>query len=87
MVYQRKLSPTEAKRHFVYITFDGRGYFPPAGQEFKVVIGKHIVEVKVDSKSRVWGAMFWDRLPHWNRGDTITFTKNKDGSYTVMVEG
>jgi len=84
--YKRKLSRTEAKRHYVYIEKKFADLFPPSGEVFKILVGKERLEVLIDRQQRIWAAMFRDSLPHFNEGDTVIFSKKQDGSYAVSIE-
>lgn len=86
-ICRQKLSPTEAKRHFIRVRKKYRDMFPPAGETFVVVIDNEKFEVTVGSLNRIWAAIFWDKLPHFREGDTIVFSKNPDGSFNVSIEG
>jgi hypothetical protein len=83
--YRRKLSRTEANRHFVYIESHS-DLFPPPEKIFKILVGKDKMEVKLDKRHRIWASIFWDCLPHFSEGDTIIFSKNNNRSFTVNVE-
>lgn len=85
-IYKRRLSPTEAKRHYVYIENDALWLFPFVGKPFKIRIGKKEFEVAIGSENRIWATLFWEKLPHFREGDTIFFLKKPDGSFYVGIE-
>lgn len=87
MVYERKLSRTEAKRHFIYVDEKHRDLFPPQRRKFNILVKNQKVEATIDSQWRIWAALFWDDLPSFEEGDTIVISKNRDGSFMVEVEG
>jgi len=85
-IYKRKLTYCEAKRHYVYIEKKKRDLFPSTDHDFDVVVNNMKLPVKVDKQNRIWAALFWDKLPHFRKGDTIIFSKNADGSFNVRIE-
>jgi len=86
LIYKRRLTPSEAKRHFVYIAKDHRNMFPPPGKEFKVDVDNQKIDVKIDSKWRIWAALFWEKLPSFQRGDVVVFSKLASDTFKVEVE-
>lgn len=80
--YRRKLSVTEANRHYVYIEKQYRDIFPPFGETIRIIIDDYKVEAKIDRLNRIWASLFWDHLD-FEMGKTIVFTKNPDGSFNV----
>lgn len=84
--YRRKLRPTEAKRHYITISKEYRDVFPPSGEIFKIIVNNENIDVTIDKSNRIWAALFWDRLPHFEEGDTIVFSKNPDDSFNVSME-
>lgn len=86
MVYKRELSPTEARRHFVYVDGKHREIFPHPGERFNVVVGSQKIEVAIDKQWRIWAAMFWDKLPHFEGGNVVVLSKQRNGSFTVSIE-
>jgi len=85
-VFRKKLAYSESSRHYIRILKDYKDEFPEPYKPFIVVIKGERIEVVLDSSYRVWAALFWDKLPRFRGGDTIIFSKNEDGSYTVNVE-
>lgn len=85
-IYKRKLTSTEAKRHFIFIEKKYRDMFPQARETFEVVIDNEKFEAAVGSLNRIWAAIFWEKLPHFREGDAIAFLKNPDSSFNVSIE-
>ena len=53
-IYKRKLTPSEAKHHYVFIEKNIRGQlFPPRWKVFKIRIGEEKIEVTIDSNYRM----------------------------------
>lgn len=86
MDYKRKLTPSEAERHFVYVDKSHKQMFPSSGKEFTLKVGKEKVKVKMDSKGRIWAALFWVHLPSFKREDIIVISKISDGLFKIEVE-
>ncbi|MEM2144251.1 MAG: hypothetical protein QW279_02740, partial [Candidatus Jordarchaeaceae archaeon] len=86
LIYKRKLTPSEVKRHFIYVEKEYRCMFPPPGKEFEIIIKKEKINVKTDSRWRIWAALFWDDLPSFHVGDVIVFSKNPNDVFKIEVE-
>lgn len=74
MDYERKLTSSEAERHFIYVDKGYREMFP-SGKQFTLEVGKEKVKVKIDSKGRIWAALFWDCLPSFKKEDMVVISK------------
>jgi len=86
VVYKKKLTYIESKRHFIRIGKDHIDKFPIQNVSFYVVVNGKRFEVALGARHRILAAIFWEKLPSFKQGDTIIFSKNKDGFYTVSVE-
>jgi hypothetical protein len=84
--YKRKLTSSEAERHFIYVDKSHRGMFPPPGKQFTLEVGKEKVKVKIDSKGRIWAALFWDCLPSFKKEDMIVISKISDRLFKIELE-
>lgn len=84
--YEKRLTATEAKRHYVYIESDAASkIFPPMGKPFKLRIGKEEFEVKMDDHFRILAAVFRDHID-FTEGNVFVFKKASDGSFTLNVK-
>lgn len=70
----------------MYVDKSHREMFPPPGTEFTLEVGKEKVKVKIDSKGRIWAALFWDYLPSFKRDDIIIISKISDVLFKIEVE-
>jgi hypothetical protein len=86
LIYKRKLTPSEARRHFIYVDEEHRSMFPPPGKEFEIIVKNQKIKVKVDSQWRIWAALFWDYLPSFQVGDVIVISKTPNGVLKIAVE-
>lgn len=85
-IYEKRLSPTEAKRHYVYIESDAASkIFPPMGKSFKLRIGKEEFEAKMDNHFRILAAVFKDHID-FTEGNVFVFKRASDGSFTLDVK-
>ena len=85
-VYEKKLAPSESSRHYVRILEEYRDLFPLPYSHFSIKINDEIVDVTLDASYRIWIGAFWKKLPTFKMGDTIIFTKEDDGYYTVTMK-
>jgi len=84
-VYERKLSYTEAKRHFIYVQSATWESFPPSGEPFTLRVGERKFEVKLDKLNRIWSADFRDYID-LTRNNVVVFKKDKDGSFVLSLK-
>lgn len=80
------MTPSEAKRHFVYIERENIcEFFPCPREPFKIRIGDKEFEVEIDNENRIWAALFRDYV-EFNEGNVFVFRKNRDDSFTLSLE-
>ena len=85
-IYRRKLTPSEAKHHYIFIEKNARGqFFPPRWKVFKIRIGEEEFEVTIDANYRIWGAVFRDYID-FKEEYVFVFKKNQNGIINLSVE-
>lgn len=83
--YLRKLTPTEVKRHYIYIAKDYRDMFPKIGKPFKVWVNGEKIEVKLDAGGRIW--LGYKAFEDLKPSDTVELTRNPDGTFSIEAVG
>ncbi|RLI44809.1 hypothetical protein DRO69_06535 [Candidatus Bathyarchaeota archaeon] len=83
--YLRKLTPTEVKRHYIYVTTDHRDILPKMGEPFKIWINEEKMEAKLDAQGRIW--LDWRAFEDLKSGDTVELIRNPDGTFSLEAVG
>ena len=85
-IYRRKLTPSEAKHHYVFIEKNIRGQlFPPRWKVFKIRISEKEFDVTIDSHYRIWGGVLKDYI-NFREGNVFEFRKSPDDIINLSVE-
>jgi len=84
-IYKRRLTSTEAERYFVYIERDYWDKLSVIQGTLRIRFGKQEFDAKVDKQGRLFLGKFRDYI-NLNKGSTIIFHKNPDGSFNVSIE-
>lgn len=85
-IYKRRLIPTEARRHFIYIEADQIcEFFPCRREPFKIRIGDREFDVEIDNENRIWAASFREYI-EFKEGNVLVLKKNRDGSFALSSE-
>lgn len=85
-IYKRRMTVSEATRHFIYIEAgEIWKFFPCRKERFKVRIGGRKFDVEIDDGNRMWAASFRDYI-EFKKGNVLVFKKNRDDSFTLSLE-
>lgn len=57
--------------------------FPQPKEPFTAIVKGKPFTVAIDTNYRIWINIFWEKLPTFKEGDTVTITKNANGTYKV----
>lgn len=82
-VYVRKLSPTEIRRRFIYVSKKNSTFFPKIGIPFRVRINGDKLDCKLDAYYRIW--MDVRIFSNIKLGDSIKLIKYSDETYSLIV--
>jgi hypothetical protein len=89
-IFCKKLTRSELDRHYIRVNKRDRPLFPPAGVPFTAIVGKTRIEMIIDKYDRIYiQYRFWDSLREpldIEEGDTMVFSKNPDGTFTISVQ-
>ena len=77
--YKKTLSPIEAERHFIYVTYSAREFFPPLGEVFNILINEKEFRVQLDKQGRIWASSLQNYITFepWNIFVFTKIDKNK----------
>jgi len=83
--YFKKLSTTEANRHFIQIIRSYRHMFPSQPKKINVRIKGKLYHVQYDLKRRIYcgGTNGFRYEIRWMKGTTIEIEKNLDNVYFI----
>jgi hypothetical protein len=82
MKYRRKLTSTEAQRHFILINYKSSTMFPDCLTTFMLKVSDKEYPVKLDKHNRIWAGPFHHAID-MKQNAVIEITKNKDGLYVL----
>lgn len=84
-VYKRKLTLTEAKRHYIFVDKGHRDIFPSPKDNFKIIIDHDkLLDARIDAEGRIYSRLC-DYIT-LKEGNTIVFAKNYNGSFSVSIK-
>lgn len=82
MSYIRKITASEASRHYITINKRFRGIFPDPYTKFKLIADNEIFEVEIDSQGRIWSGQLTLKFKFLT-GDQFRFTVIRENVYKV----
>ena len=85
MECERSLSPSEAKYKYFSLTKETREDFPPKDEVFNAKFKGKSYKLKVNNKECIMISELYHKY-HFAEGDTVKFSKNKDGTFEVTVQ-